>query len=70
MNTFLRNYQNKEQLCDLLLKVWSSKKALSRIESCSQSIIIVKGKAHNMTTISGIHELYTKQGDTDTRIVV
>ena len=60
MKTFLQNDQNKEQLCDLLLKVWSSEKALSRIESCSQSIIIVKGKAHNITTISGIYELYTE----------
>ena len=76
MKTFLQNYQNKEQLCDLLLKVWSSEKALSRIESCSQAIIIVKGKAHKLTvtnnkiTIPEIHELFSKQEETDTRIII
>ena len=38
--SFLQNDQNKEQLCDLLLRVWSSEKAFSRIESCSNPIII------------------------------
>ena len=76
MKTFIQNYQNKEQLCDLLLKVWSSEKALSRIESCSQPIIIVKGKAYKLTvtnnkiTIPEIHELYSKQEETDTRIII
>ena len=66
IKTFLKNDQNKEQLCDQLLQVWSCKKASSRIESCSQPILIVnvKGRAHKLTVVNGkptvteIHELY------------
>ena len=73
---FLKNDQNKEQLCDQLLRVWSSESASSRIESCSQAIIIVKGKAHKIsvtngkTTVTEIHELYSKQEETDTRVIL
>ena len=74
--SFLQNDQNKEQLCDLLLRVWSSEKAFSRIESCSNPIIIVKGRAYSLTAsnnkiaISEIPELYSKQEETDTRIII
>ena len=74
--TFLKNDQNKEQLCDQLLRVWSSEKASSRIESCSQPILIVKGRAHKLTVVNGkptvteIHELYSNQEETDARIIM
>ena len=41
IKTFLKNDQNKEQLCDQVLRVCSSERASSRIESCSQPILIV-----------------------------
>ena len=56
--------------------MWSSEKAFSRIESCSNPIIIVKGRAYSLTTsnnkiaISEIPELYSKQEETDTRIII
>ena len=73
MKTFLKNDQNKEQLCDQLLRVWSSEKASSRIESCSQPILFVKGRAQKLTVVNGkatvteIHELYSNQEETDIR---
>ena len=76
MKTFLKNDQNKEQLCDQVLRVSSSEEASSRFESCSQPILIVKGKAHKLTVFNGkpvvteIHELYSNQEETDTRIIM
>ena len=76
MKIFFKNDQNKEQLCDQLLRVKSSEKASSRIKSCSQLILIVKGRAHKLTVVNGkatvteIHELYSNQEETDTRIIM
>ena len=65
-------------MCDQVLRVWSSERASSRIESCSQPILIVnvKGRAHKLTVVNGkptvteIHELYSNQEETDTRIIM
>ena len=52
---------------------WSSEKASSGIESCSQPILFVKGRAQKLTVVNGkatvteIHELYSNQEETDIR---
>ena len=43
---FLSNEQNKLQLCQMLLKVWRDKQAVSRLEKCDTSILVVEGKAY------------------------
>ena len=46
---FLANDMNKTQFCQLLLKVWSSDDAISRLQRCAISIVIVEGKAYKLT---------------------
>ena len=46
---FLQNEQNKLQLCQMLLKVWGSQQAVSRLKKCESSMIVVEGKVHNQT---------------------
>ena len=41
---FLENEQNKTQLCELLLKVWSRNAAASRMDQCGTVLVIVDGK--------------------------
>ena len=41
---FLCNDENKQQLCRLLLKVWSSDDAYSRINQCYSAMLVVDGK--------------------------
>ena len=50
---FLANDMNKVQLCQLLLKVWGSSKAASRLEKCQTAAIIVDGKAHQLVSSNG-----------------
>lgn len=45
---FLANETNKKQLCQLLLKVWGSETAFSRIQKCSRAIAVVEGKAYHL----------------------
>ena len=76
MKEFLLNGRNKEQLCDLLLRVWSSNEAVTRLQSCSTAIVIVQGKAFQIAApdgdvvVSEIPELYSKQEETDTWVVL
>ena len=54
----------------------SSEKTSSRIESCSQSILIDKDRTHKLTIVNGkpivteIHELYSNQEETDPKIIM
>ena len=43
---FLTNDANKKQLCEVLLKVWGSPVAATRLRKCTYALIIVKGTAH------------------------
>ena len=43
---FLANDDNKKQLCQLLLRVWSSQQAASRLEKTEMAVLIVEGKAY------------------------
>ena len=45
---FLENEQNKTQLCELLLKVWSSNAASSSMEQCGTALVVVDGKAYQL----------------------
>lgn len=47
---FLANDQNKVQLCQLLLRVWSSEQAAARLAKCGTAITVVEGKAFQMTS--------------------
>ncbi len=51
--TFLSNDDNKKQFCQLLLKVWSSKQAISRLEKANKAVLIVEGQAHHLSTSDG-----------------
>ena len=44
---FLSNDRNKEQLCHMLKKVWSSPKAVPQLLKCSTAILVVEGKAYS-----------------------
>ena len=73
---FLANEDNKRQLCQLLLRVWGSKLAASRLEKCGTAVIIVDGKAYQLDSSNGevttceIHELSSDQEETDTWVVL
>ena len=47
---FLANEENKLQLCQLLLRVWGSKAAASRLEKCGTAVVVVEGKAYLLNT--------------------
>ena len=50
---FLENEQNKTQLWELLLKVWSSNAAASCMEQCRTALVIVDGKAYQLQSSDG-----------------
>lgn len=50
---FLANEANKLQLCNLLLQVWGSKEAISRMEKCDNAIVIVEGVAYQLSVHDG-----------------
>ena len=50
---FLANEQNKMQLCQLLLRVWGSTEAASRLENCGIAMALVDGKAHQFVSSNG-----------------
>ena len=50
---FLSNEDNKIQLCQLLLKVWGSREAVSRLKNCGTAMLIVDGTAHQLVSSNG-----------------
>lgn len=51
--TILANDENKKQFCQLLLRVWSDQQAASRLEKTQMAVLIVEGKAHQLTSSNG-----------------
>ena len=47
---FLANEDNKTQLCRLLLRVWGSKSAASRLENCGTALVVVDGKTYHLSS--------------------
>ena len=45
---FLANEDKKKQLCDLLLRVWGSNKAASRLNKSGMSFVVMDGKAYQL----------------------
>ena len=45
---FLTNDTNKKQLCEVLLKAWGTLAAASRLQKCTDAVIIVEGTAHRV----------------------
>uniref|UniRef100_UPI00358FE108 uncharacterized protein n=1 Tax=Myxine glutinosa TaxID=7769 RepID=UPI00358FE108 len=76
LKMFLANYDNKKQLCQLLLRVWSGQQAASRLERTEMAVLIVEGRAHQFVSMNGeveVRELptiYSNQEETDTRVVL
>ena len=50
---FLTNDENKTQLCQLLLRVWRSNEAASRLEKCGTAMVVVEGKAYQLQSSDG-----------------
>ena len=50
---FLANDMKKVQLSQLLLKVWGSSKAASRLEKCKTASLIVDGMAYELVSSNG-----------------
>ncbi|XP_048577521.1 uncharacterized protein LOC5506308 [Nematostella vectensis] len=73
---FLSNDANKVQLCRLLLRVWGSSVAASRLEKCDRGILVVEDKAYECEPLNGdvttheLHELTSNQEETDTRVIL
>ena len=47
---FLNNDLNKNQLCNLLLKVWGSNEAASRLKKCKKAVVCVGGSSYDLTS--------------------
>ena len=65
---FLSNNVNKKNFCKLLLSVWSSKQAATRLKKCNIAILVVDGVAYQLqsdfyeeVTITEIHQLLSNQ---------
>ena len=50
---FLTNEDNKMQLCHLLLQVWKGEGAASRLKDIPTAVMIVDGRAHQLTSSDG-----------------
>ena len=50
---FLANDDNKKQLCQLMLRVWSGQSAASRLARTNMAVIIVEGRAHRFVSSNG-----------------
>ena len=50
---FLENDDNKKQLCQLMLRVWSGQQAASRLERTEMAVLIVEGRAHQFVSKDG-----------------
>lgn len=50
---FLANDDNKKQLCQLLLRVWSGPQAASRLGKTEMAVLIVEGRAHQFVSMNG-----------------
>ena len=50
---FLTNDRNKTQPCHLLLRVWGSDSAVSRLTKCERAVIVVQGKAYHLDSKEG-----------------
>ena len=49
---FLCNDQNKQQLCKLILQVWSGNDALLRIKQCDSAMPSVDGKMYSFSAVN------------------
>lgn len=50
---FLANEENKTQLCKLLLRVWESQTAASRLHKCGTAVAVIEGKAYQLNSLDG-----------------
>ena len=50
---FLENDKNKELLCQLLVRVWGSKEAASRIGKCGAAVLVVEKKLYKLKSRAG-----------------
>ena len=50
---FRANDDNKKQLCHLLLRVWSTQQAATRLERTEMAMLIIGEKAHQLVSLNG-----------------
>lgn len=50
---FLSNDDNKTQLCNLILRVWGSESAASRLDRCGTAVVVVGGRAYQLKKTNG-----------------
>ena len=50
---FLANEDNKTQLCKLLLCIWESRTAVSRLEKCGTAVTVAENKAYLLESSDG-----------------
>ena len=50
---FLENDENKKQLCQLMLRVWSAQQAFVTLQNTEMAVLIVEGKAYQLTPSNG-----------------
>ena len=50
---FLANDDNKKQLCQLLLKMWSSSQAASRLQKTEIAMLVVEGRVYQFIPSNG-----------------
>ena len=68
---FSSNDRNKEQLCHMLKKVWSSPEAIPQLLKCSTVILFVEGKTYSykysnmQIDVEDIFSLYSNQEESN-----
>ena len=67
---FLANEENKRQLCRLLLRVWGSKVAASRLDKCGTAVAYQLDSCNGEVATHEIHELSSDQEEKDTWVVL
>ena len=59
---FLANEDNKVQFCELILRVWGSKTAFSRLDKCGLAVAVVDGKAYHLQTSNDEVSIFQQVG--------
>ena len=73
---FLTNSENKIQFANVMLKVWSSSDAYTRLQKCETAMLVVSGIVYQFRAVSGqievseVAEICSNQEETDTRVIV
>ena len=59
---FLANEENRQQLCQPLLRAWQNKEATSCLEKCETAVVIVKVKSYQLSSSDCKVSIYGRSG--------